>query len=72
MICFVPSTRTEIVSDALVFFPHKIPTPTITTDNVLTQAVSDIIELLTCPLSNGPSTLQIGDSTKIGLLQLVA
>ena len=68
--CYIPSTRTEIVSDTLVFIPHTIPIPTITIDNFLTQAASNIITLFTCPPSNIPSTLQMGDSTKNGLLQL--
>ena len=70
MICFIPSSRTEITTVTLVFVPRTIPIPTINTDNFLTQAASDIITLLTCPPSNIPLTLQIGDSTKNGLLQL--
>ena len=70
MTCFIPSTKTEITTDTLVFIPYTIAIPPITTDNFLTQAASDIITLLTCPPSNVPSTLQIGDLTKNGLLQL--
>ena len=70
MTCYKPSTRIEIVPYTLVFIPHTIPIPTITTDNFLKQAASDIIALLTCPQSNIPSILQIGDLTKNGLLQL--
>ena len=58
MTCYIPSTRTEIVTDTLIFIPHTIPIPTITIDNFLTQAASDIITLLTYPPSNIPSTLQ--------------
>ena len=68
--CFIPSTRTEIVTDTLVFIPHTIAIPTITTDKFLTQAESNIITLLTCPPSNIPSTLQIGDSTKMDYCNL--
>ena len=70
MACFIPSSRTEIVPDTLVFIPHTILIPTINTDNFLTQAAFDIITLLTCTPSNIPSTLQKGYSTKNGLLQL--
>ena len=70
MTYFIPSTRTEIISDMLVFIPHTIPIPTITTDNFLTKAASDVTTLLTCPSSNIHSTLQIGDFIKNGLLQL--
>ena len=71
MTCFIPSTRTETVSDTLVFIAQTFPIATITTDNFLTQAASDIITLITCPLPNIPSTLQIGDSIKnVVFLQL--
>ena len=70
MTCFIPSTRKEIVADTLVYIPHIIQVPTITTDNFLTQETSDIITLLTCPPSNIHSTLQIRDSIRNGLLQL--
>ena len=65
IICYLPSTRTEIISDTLVFIRHTIPIPFITTHIFLTQVVSDIITLLTCPSSNIPTPLQIGDSVKL-------
>ena len=67
MACFIPSTRTEIVTDTLVFIPHSVPIPTITTYNFLTHHIAT---LLTCPPSNILSTLQIADLTRNGLLQL--
>ena len=37
MTCFILSTRTEIVTDTLVFIPHTVPIPTITIDNFLRE-----------------------------------
>ena len=70
MTCFIPSTKAEIITDTLVFIPHTIPIPNITTNNFLTQAASDIITLHTCLPSHIPSTLQLGNSTRNGLLHL--
>ena len=49
-----------------------IPILSITTDNVLTQAASDIVPSLTCTPSNIPPSLQIGDTVKNSVLQIAA
>lgn len=70
MTCYNPQTRSEIVTDTLVFIPHTIPFPHITTDDFIRQAASDIITLLTHPPPLSHPSLSVGDTTKNGLLQL--
>ena len=61
MTSFIQSTKTEIIDNTLVFIPHTIHLPSITTDNLIQQAASDIITLLTCTPSQFPSLLELGD-----------
>ena len=52
------------------FFPKQMPFPTINLDVFLRQAATDIISLLTNPVSTTTLSLQAGDETKNALLQL--
>ena len=65
-----PTTKSEIISDTVVFTPHVIPIPAVTIDNFLYQAASDIINVLTQSPPLLPSTYKIGNKTCNGLLQL--
>ena len=53
-----------------MFIPHAIPIPTVSFDNFLHQAASDIINVLTQPPPLLPTTYQIGNKIRNGLLQL--
>ena len=44
--CFVSETRSEVISDTVQFFPHKINMPACTTDAFLKKAALDIVTLL--------------------------
>ena len=67
--CFIPTTKSEINSDTLAFFPHEIPLPQVSTEDYLKQATQDIISLLTNPISFLPS-LKVGDTTKNAMLEI--
>jgi len=69
---FVPKTHAKINTDTVLFFPKSIPIPSITTEDHLKQAATDIITLLTHPPKESPlpSNLQLGDTTKNALLQI--
>lgn len=71
MCCYLPQTRSEVHSDTIIFFPKQVPFPSITTDDFIWQATSDIITLLTHPPpSSTVPSLELGDSTKNALLQV--
>ena len=70
MKCFIPKSRAEINADTLIFFPHQIPFPEVTTDEYLKQAALDIITLLTDPPPSMIPTVQAGDETKGAILDL--
>lgn len=50
--CFIPRTRSVVDSDKVEFFPHSIPFPSVTLKDMLTQAATDIMSIL----SNLPKT----------------
>ena len=71
MKCFLPSTRSEVISDTLSFFPHEIPFPKVTTDAFLRQAAMDIVTILSNPPTTTPLPgLEAGDETSNAILQL--
>ena len=67
--CFIPTTKSEINSDTLAFFPHEIPLPKVSAEDYLKQATQDIISLLTHPVTFLPN-LKVGDTTKNALLEI--
>ena len=71
MRCFLPSSRSEVDSDTLAFFPHSLPFPKVSTDDFLRQAAMDIVTILTNPTETTLTpTLAAGDETHNALLQL--
>ena len=70
MTCFNPITKKDFISDTLVFIPHTIPIPSVTINNFLRQAASDIVTLLKTPQPILPTSLQIGNQIRNGLFQL--
>ena len=68
--CFFPKTRTERVTDTVVFFPHDIDFPKVDLDDFLQQATQDIITILTNPTSSTTVSLKAGDTTRNALLEL--
>ena len=71
MKCFLPSTRSEIISDTISFFPHEIPFPKVTIDTFLRQAAMDIVTILSTPPTKTPLPgLEAGDETSNAILQL--
>ena len=72
MTCYVPSTNSEIISNTLHFIPYTIPIPTVTIDSFLQQYASDIINILNNPKPTLPTSYQLRNKVKDGLLQLVS
>ena len=72
MKCFMPKTRSEINSDTIVFFSHVIDFPQVTADSFIQQALQDIVTLLANPPPTTVPSLQVGDTTKHGLLQIAS
>ena len=70
--CFIPSSRAEVNSDTVAFFPHDIPFPEVKIDDFLRQAATDIITILTHPPPTTVPSLQAGDSTKNAILELAS
>ena len=68
--CYFPKTRSERNVKTVTFFPHKINFPTVTTDDFLRQATTDIVKLLTTPLSGIGPTLAAGDDTSNAILKI--
>lgn len=66
---YIPVTRAEINCDTLEFFPHIIPSPQVKTEDFLWQATSDIVSLLTNPITHLPF-LEAGNSTLNALLKI--
>ena len=69
MQCFMPQKRSDINVDTLVFIPYVIPIPSTTVEDFIRQATGDIITLTNPPKSTTP-ILQLGDTTRNGLLQV--
>ena len=62
--CFVPSTKSERISDTVTFLPHNdIKVPATTPEEGIRQALKDIFQLLQTPQTNLPFTT-MGDETK--------
>ena len=72
MTCFIPTTKSEIICDTLIFVPHIIPIPTINIDTFLRQSAFDIINVVNDLTPTLPFTYQVGDQTRGSLLQLVS
>lgn len=66
--CYIPSTRSVRISDTVTFFPKVVPFPSVTLDDFLRQATSDILFIL----QNPPSipSLTCGDDTKNAIVQI--
>ena len=67
---FPLNTRSERDLDMVEFFPHKILFPKMNADDFLRQSATDIIRIFTAPPSTTTISLQTGDETRNGLLQL--
>ena len=68
--CFIPKTKTEIITDIVDFILDQIPIPSIYLSNYIYQAPSDIVTLLACPPKTNLSPMNIKRYNKKGLLQL--
>ena len=67
---FMPQSKSIIHCDTVTFIPHLIPIPETSIEDFIRQAAGDIVTLLTTPPSSTTPILQLGDSTRNGLLQL--
>jgi hypothetical protein len=67
--CYLPSTTRERDVDTLQFFPKSIPFPTISTEDYLKQAASDILAIIQKPPTNLPY-LAYGDTTNNAIVQI--
>ena len=68
--CYMPATRSVVTSDTVLFLPHELPLPSVTIDDFLRQAATDIVSILTHPPPSTVPSLEAGDSTKNALLKL--
>ena len=68
----MPQTRTEIDADTITFIPHTIPIPETCVEDLIRQTTSDISTLLTHPPKLTTPVLELGNTTKNGLLQLTS
>lgn len=66
--CYIPSTHKTRHADTVKFFPKVIPFPSVTLEDFLRQATSDILAIL----QNPPSipSLQCGDKTQEAVIQI--
>ena len=64
----MPQTRTEIDADTITFIPHTIPIPETSVEDLIWQAISSISTLLTHPPKSTAPVLELGNTTKNGLL----
>jgi hypothetical protein len=67
--CYIPSTARGRDVDTKQFFPKKIPFPSISTEDYLKQAASDILAILQKPPSSLPY-LAYGDMTNNAIVQI--
>ena len=68
--CYFPKTRSERNCDTLTFIPNVVPFPKVTTDDFLRQAATDIVTILSQPVSASIPTLEAGDATRNAILKL--
>ena len=68
--CFIPDTRSEVITDTVTFFPQYVPFPTVSMTDFLQQTASDIIHLLKNPTPSPVPTLRAGDATHNALLEI--
>jgi len=67
--CFIPSTKRD--ADTVRFIPEQTPIPSITIEDHLRQAATDIVTILSKPdLSNTIPSLEMGDETRNALLKI--
>lgn len=71
MTCYLPKIRSARQVDTLTFFPHTVPFPEVTTEDFLKQAVLHILSILSNQPTSLRISLEVGDSTKNALLQIV-
>ena len=62
-------SQQERIADTVQFFPHYVPFPAVTTEDLLRQAAQDIVAILHNTPKNLPA-LQAGDETKNALLKI--
>jgi hypothetical protein len=67
--CYIPTTARQRDVDTLQSFPKKIPFPSISTEDHLKQAASDILAILQKPPSSLPY-LAYGDPTNNAIVQI--
>ena len=67
--CYNPHTAREVDVDTVQFFPSTTKIPSVSTEDYLKQAATDIISVLQNPPSSIPS-LQFGDPTKNALISI--
>ena len=68
--CFLPKSRREVHSDTVTFIPAKINFPSVSVNDFIKQAASDLITLLTHPPPKTIPTLEAGDPVRNALLRI--
>ena len=58
--CYLPSTNAEVVSDTVDLFAYKMPIPSISHDEYIQQALSDILAVIQTKSKNNVPSLQYG------------
>ena len=67
--CFMPATNSILYPDTVDFFPSHTPFPSVTTDDYLRQAASDLLTILQAPKKNIP-TLTYGSAISNAYIHL--
>ena len=60
--CYIPTTRSEVDSDTVTFFPKSVKFPEVSITDFLRQAAIDIVALLKNPPSSTVPSLMAGDN----------
>ena len=68
--CYIPRTQALIDADIVEFIPYSITFLSVTLQNFLAQAATDIVLLLTNPPKSIVPSLQAGDSICNAILEI--
>jgi hypothetical protein len=70
--CYMPDTHSTRIADTVQYFPHQVPIPTHTTEDLIRDAVSDIIATLNNKNPAPPLLVPLQDNTRHALREMIA
>jgi hypothetical protein len=68
--CYMPDTHSTRIADTVEYFPHQVPIPTHTTEDLIRDAVSDIIATLNNTHPAPPLLVPLQDNTRHALREI--